>query len=144
MVKSDRFMAILFIAAGAFLYLWSYRFVQGEDVGLIPPTFFPRMIILALTVCCLLLLFQKNKVTVSFAAPRGVLAGVGLVLGYVLLMNRVGYFILTPLFLFLFSILLGYRRWIPLLLFCIGGTLFAYLIFYSVLAVPLPMGLLES
>ena len=144
MVKSDRLIAIIFIASGVFLYIWSFGFEKGEAVGLIPPTFFPRMIIVALIACCLLLLFRKQHVTVSFPAPGGVLAGMALVIGYVLLMNRVGYLIVTPLFLFLFPTLMGYRRWISLLLFCIGGTLFSYLIFHSVLGVPLPMGFLES
>jgi hypothetical protein len=144
MVKSDRFIVIIFIAAGVFLYTWSFRFENGEAVGLIAPTFFPRMIIGCLIACCLLLLIRKPHVAVSFPAPRAVFAGMALVVGYVLLMDRVGYLILTPLFLFLFSTLMGYRRRMLLLLFCIGGTLSAYLVFHSVLGVPLPMGIFES
>ena len=62
--------------------------------------------------------------------------------GYIVLMVLVGYFIASLAFLAVTMTLLSYRRRLVILAISCGWMVFSYLVFYRVLFVPLPQGLL--
>jgi len=68
---------------------------------------------------------------------------IGITILYFVLIDTVGYFIVTPLFLFLLSIILGYKNKKILFLYPLFFSIFLYLVFRSFLNVPLPMGILS-
>lgn len=66
-----------------------------------------------------------------------------LTFAYVFMVERVGFIATTFLFLLLFGLALGERRWVRLVLFAIVVPVAAYMIFDSTLNVPLPQGWLR-
>lgn len=144
MVKTDRIVALAIIGISIFLFIQTGKFVEEDSGELISAAFFPRIIILALIACCAWLVIKSTMKPVSFPEPMGVAIGAVLIGGYVFLINPLGYFIVTPLFLFFFPFTLGYRKWGWLAAMTFGGTVFAYVVFFKVLGVPLPMGILEN
>jgi hypothetical protein len=61
---------------------------------------------------------------------------------YIVLMVLVGYFIASIMFLFVAMAMLSYRRRIVTVSIGVGWMVFSYLVFYKLLYVPLPQGLL--
>lgn len=144
MVKTDRIVALATIAISIFLYTKTGSFVQADSGTPISATFFPRCILISLILCCILLVIKSSMKPVDFPAPFGVVSAAVQIVVYILLISPVGYFIVTPLFLFLLPASLGYRSWGWLTGMALGGTAFSYVVFQKVLGVPLPMGLLEN
>lgn len=63
-----------------------------------------------------------------------------LTLAYYYGITVVGYLLLTPLYLWLFSYVLGYRKKKILAITSIVTTIFIYILFIKILYIPLPMG----
>lgn len=143
MVRTDRFIAIVLIGIALFFYIQTGKFVDDYTNEPISASFFPRFILLSLIGCCGWLAIRSKLEQVAFPAPKNVLLGAIQVICYVLLIGPVGYFIVTPLFLFIFPASLGYRQWKWLTVLAVGGTLFSYIVFLNILGVPLPLGILE-
>ena len=57
---------------------------------------------------------------------------------YAFLMPRLGYYVVTPFFIFAVMFLMGNRKWIQVILVTLGFTLFAFLVFTKLLGVLLP------
>ena len=68
---------------------------------------------------------------------------IGISILYFVLIDTVGYFIVTPLFLFSLTIILGYRNKKILFLYPLFFSIFLFLVFRLFLNVPLPMGILS-
>lgn len=62
---------------------------------------------------------------------------------YFISIDYIGYFIVTPLFLFGLSIFLGYKNKVILFIYPLAFSTFLYLVFRLFLNVPLPMGILS-
>ena len=67
---------------------------------------------------------------------------VGIMTGYLLVINYLGYFISTFIFLISGIYVMSYRRHWIVFLFAIGFLLLAYVAFIKVLQVPLPRGII--
>lgn len=144
MVRSDKIVAIAVIGVSLFLFMQTGAFIEEGGGEQISAAFFPRCILISLIGCCAWLVFKSTMNAVSFPAAAGVALGAAQIVAYVLLINPLGYFVVTPLFLFLLPASLGYRRWGWLAALAAGGTAFAYVVFLKILGVPLPMGILEN
>lgn len=144
MVKTDRIVALAIIGISLFLFTKTGKFLEEGSGENISAAFFPRFIIFALIACSAWLAIKSTMKPVSFPAPKGVAIGIALIVGYVFLIKPLGYFIVTPLFLFFLPFSLGYRKWGWLVAMTFTGTVFAYVVFFKVLSVPLPMGILEN
>ena len=144
MIKTDRIVALAIIGISVFLFIQTGKFVEDDFGSPISATFFPRAILISLMACCGLLMITSKMDLVSFPALKKTAVAALMIVGYVLLIIPVGYFIVTPIFLFLLPLAVGYRKWGWLSLLALGGTAFSYAVFYKVLGVPLPMGLLEN
>ena len=70
--------------------------------------------------------------------------GVGLVVVYYFAMDYLGYFISSFLFLATAMYMLSYRKPLTIFLVGTGWVLFSYLIFYKLLYIQLPLGLIED
>ncbi len=92
----------------------------------------------------LLLLFRtfKRQEKVAANGPRMdiVLMFIGFLVVYLLIMNYVGYFISTFLFIVVGMIYLGYKNHKVTLIVATSWILFSYVIFYKILFVSLPIG----
>jgi hypothetical protein len=67
-----------------------------------------------------------------------------LTFGYLFVVERIGFFGTTLLYMLLFALVLGERRWPRLVLFAILVPLVVYVLFSTVLHVPLPRGWIEN
>ena len=106
----------------------------------------PRIWVGLLWVFCLYLLVRTLRGREEPPSRTGDLSVVfqfmGLAIGYLVLIQLLGYFISTFLFLIAAMTMLAYRRWLRLLAIVGGWVVFVYLVFYRVLFVPLPKGML--
>jgi len=133
---------------------------SGLRVDPLGPAYYPRFVLLGLASLALALLVtslrelvskngpltpgsslsQRERESVSYRRLAGVM---GLALAYVLLLNGLGYFISTGLFVALLLPLLQVRR-LPAILGCALGTpLLLSALFGRLLGVPLPGGVLD-
>jgi hypothetical protein len=63
--------------------------------------------------------------------------------GYAALVSYVGFLVTTFLYLALFGLVAGERRWVRLIAFAVTVPIAIYLIFATILNVPLPPGILR-
>jgi putative tricarboxylic transport membrane protein len=137
------------IAAGFILltisilaYLTAAQFpTTGSETD---PGTFPMLLSIILGGLTILLLIQtavKRTVDSDEHGPvRHPLLSMAVILLYLLAVERVGFFIATPLIIVLFLLLSKIRNWILVVSLPIGLTLFIYVLFEKLLSVPLPNG----
>lgn len=68
---------------------------------------------------------------------------VGLVLVYYLLLEIVGYLILSPILLFLSMLVMGYRKYRNMIIISLSVSIAVFLLFWQVLVIELPNGFLD-
>ena len=142
----DRWMGIAILLIGSYLCYETFFFHKVDWVPL-GMAFWPRILLACLG--CLAVYFiirgsldagpYERLLPTAFA----VLAGC---IGYAVMIESVGWLVLTPLFIFALTILLSdrsRRSVIQAALSATLGTIAIYLIFYYGLDVQLPEGLLE-
>ena len=112
------------------------------DIG---PAAFPRLmavIIICLAGAQIFLAIKKKKSPeagkASFGFWQGYLVGLILMCVYAYLMPRLGYYAVTPFFIFAIMVLMGNRKWLQMVLVTLGFCLFSFLVFTKLLGVLLP------
>ncbi|PRY19954.1 tripartite tricarboxylate transporter TctB family protein [Aliiruegeria haliotis] len=143
----DRALAIVVILVGAFLYLETYSFpsTDWEQLGV---AFWPRLVLIGLGVLALFMVWKgtlEPGEEVTFCGRSFVFLAGGL--AYYFLLRSVGYLVLTPLFVFVFTAYLGStdRRGLTVAaLSAVLGTAAIYIVFHYGLLVEFPGGVLEA
>lgn len=147
MQRSDRWVGVG-LAALALAVLWTAREfpqVPGQKLG---AAFLPMLIGAGLLLCALALVarsFRRGayrdaaeaKAVHEHFGSSAVI--VGAVLAYIFLSERIGFLVVAPLCLLPVFLVLRVR-WVPALLWALGGTVLVHLAFYKLLRVPLPWG----
>jgi putative tricarboxylic transport membrane protein len=124
---------------------WPVRALIGR------PFIIPRGVATLLVVAALLLLYRAVTGR-SFplenplvgADLRRVIGAAVITFGYLFVVERIGFFGTTVLYMLLFALVLGERRWRRLVLFAILVPLVVYVVFSTALHVPLPRGWIEN
>jgi putative tricarboxylic transport membrane protein len=124
---------------------WPVRALIGR------PFIIPRGVATLLVVAALLLLYRAVTGR-SFplenplvgADLRRVIGAAVITFGYLFVVERIGFFGTTVLYMLLFALVLGERRWRRLVLFAILVPLVVYIVFSTALHVPLPRGWIEN
>ena len=111
----------------------------------------PRAVATFLLVTALLLLYRALKgraleleKRLEGADLRRVIGAAVITFGYLPLVERIGFVSTTFLYMLLFALVLGERRWPRLVLFAILVPLVVYVLFSTALHVPLPRGWIEN
>lgn len=149
----DTILGLIFalIGVAVLVTVSDYPKMPGQDVG---PAVFPGTAGALLTVFGLML-FVKGRLAPArmrglvevgpwVASPRHILAGLatlGGILAYTMLANRLGFLIVVPPLMFVWHLTLGIR-WPTALVSALLTTTVMWGLFYKVLGVPLPWGLL--
>ena len=128
------------------LLLWAITFsFPSEEAG---PAVLPRLwIFWSVLLAGLLLLFcfmgktDKDPESGRFGF---LLKGIILTIVYFFAIEILGYFISSFLFLAILMYLLSYRKPLVVIIVCTGWVLFSYIIFYKLLYIQLPLGLIED
>jgi len=152
MKVNDAFLGSVFLGL-SLLILWSVRSlpkIPGQDVG---PSAFPSLLASLLAICSVLLVirgirerrlqpfFQAGAWTGSWPHVRSFLIVIGGLLFYALSSEYLGYFLCAPIILVSLFLSLGVSAAKALPLAALA-TLGAHTVFYKMLLVPLPWGLL--
>ncbi|WP_126425430.1 tripartite tricarboxylate transporter TctB family protein [Brevibacillus marinus] len=147
MKKTDFFVGIALILLSVAVWITSGSFpsVGETDVG---PSFFPRLIAGGLVLLSLIMIagsFRHRQDNDKDAAPTlwgRTILGFVCMFAFLALIYIGGFHLATPLFLFGFMWLYGYRKPMASILVAVLVTLFIYFIFEVLLQVPLPAGVL--
>jgi putative tricarboxylic transport membrane protein len=133
---------------------WTWRLdVIGRGLG---PGFWPRVALLGLALACLAKFFEEWRRRASssegFGSPPergsphtaisgGTLAlGIALIVGYVWLAPRLGFALVTALFIAAFMALCGTRSWRAIAANVVVGTVGLLYLFVKLVYLPLPKG----
>lgn len=142
----DRWIGIAILIIGGFLFYETFFFhkVDWVPLGL---AFWPRVLLGGLGVLSVYFVI-RGSLDGGSSEGLAVLAFVILAgcVGYALLVETIGWLVLTPIFLFILTFFLSdrsRRSMTHAILSAIFGTAFVYLLFHYGLDVQLPEGLLE-
>jgi len=134
-------LPIFFIMLSIIFFIISFSFPDNEKVG---PSVVPRLWIFILIPLNIYLMFdifrQKKEIEHKDENKKIVFGFIGLLILYLISIFYIGYFISTFIFIFAGIYILGYRKYLTMLIISFGWLLFSYLIFYKLLYVPLPVG----
>lgn len=142
-------IALIAFAVAAGLATRSFPQIPGQEYG---AALFPRLITIGIAACGVLLLLAgfRNRAAIVSLDPwarsaRG-LATLGLAIGglvfYILASEWLGF--IPTAFVVISAIMISLRgRWITSLAYSFAATMVVHEVFYGLLLVPLPWGLLE-
>ncbi len=145
-VNGDTVIAAFLIFLSAFLYYLTLDFPRGKLASTVGPASMPRLWIYGLWFFSSWLIVQtlrgknptENHTGGSVLQPLKLIT---LMLGYLVIIQYVGYYLSTFLFLLTGTYMMKYRKHVVIWAVVIGFVAFSYLIFYRVLQVPLPRGI---
>lgn len=133
--------ALFYLAAVSFGFSLTFP-VRGE----VSAAVVPRLWVAGLVVCCLYLLINTIRGREAPDPVSGSLSLVyrfiGITIAYLVLIQILGFFLSSFIFLVTGMLVLGYRRKMVIFAVAAGWMTFTYVIFYRILFVPLPDGLL--
>ena len=145
--NADRIAALCFLVLAA-VYGWqSTKFSAALEVDVVGPGFFPRILTVVGLVLGFLLLFGRSDENAGGSAGESpsqlaAMTPAALLLGYVLVLEPVGFPISTLAFLAATFRYLGYPSWKGALLLAAIITAAIFGLFYIVLDLRLPLGVL--
>ncbi len=129
-----------FIAIAILLYLMTLNFPE-EEAG---PSAIPHLWIAALILLSIFLIVQALMGKTEADPGNGRLDMLALFIGatiaYLLLMQVIGYYLSTFLFLIAVMYFLSYRKYVMMFAVSCGWLIFAYFVFQRMLYIPLPQG----
>ena len=139
----DRVFALVLIVLASIFYALIGGMEEPYSPGALAASTYPRLIlacIIALS-CLLIMRPVSGEQGISIISMKG-LAVILLVAGYIFLIGSLGFFVLTPVFLFVVPLVVGYRHHVASAASSVLVTAALYAVFVLVLNIPLPAGLL--
>ncbi len=116
---------------------------KGDAVG---PSVVPGLWLIAILIFSTLLLIKAMLGNEEIDPPWGhlkkVSAFIVMTILYIIIMQFIGYYLSTVIYLILGMYYLSYRNWIVMISIAGGWVVFSYIAFYRLLYVPLPKGML--
>jgi putative tricarboxylic transport membrane protein len=149
MKKADIIAVVIVIPICVYVFYESVKWPVPALLG--RPFVIPRGVATFLLVAVFLLLYRAMKGRALDLEKRlegadlwRVIGAAVLTFGYLFVVERIGFFGTTLLYMLLFALVLGERRWPRLVLFAILVPLVVYMLFSTALHVPLPRGWIEN
>jgi putative tricarboxylic transport membrane protein len=139
----DRVFALVVIVLATIFYSMIGGMDEPYSSGALAASTYPRLILACIIVLSCLLIIRpvSGEPPINSISMRG-LAVILLVAGYVFVIESVGFFVLTPVFLFIVPLVVGYRHHVANAACAVLVTVALYVVFILVLNIPLPAGLL--
>ena len=146
MKKADILVALIIVPICLYVFYESGKWPKQALIG--APTLIPWGVAICLLIAAgvqFVRALTGRALTLegrlTGATRRRVIFAVLLTGGYAALVSYVGFLITTFLYLVLFGLAAGERRWIRLIVFSVTVPIAIYLIFSTILNVPLPPGI---
>ena len=145
MRRADLVIGLGLLVFAAVYFQQSFAITRGFASDRLGPAFFPRLLAAALAVLAITLIVRAVAGRSDPTRPpavrlRVLLAVLGLLVAYALLLPWAGFLLATPVLLGAVIWLLGDRSWLSLAGTAVGTTAVLYLAFGRALHVLLPMG----
>ena len=139
----DRVFALVLIVLASIFYSLIGGMDEPYSPGAMSASTYPRLILACIIVlsCVLIMRPVSGEQGTTMVSMKG-LAVILLSAGYIFLIEAVGFFVLTPVFLFLVPLVIGYRQPAVNAASAVLVTAGLYAVFVLVLNIPLPAGLL--
>ena len=139
-------------SAYAFIQTLGFRKFPLVPIG---PEFFPRYMAAGLFICSFILIIQAlvKKPKKAEKAPtispfdkgmQRLFVGIAIIIIYAMLWEPLGFLIITPLAMAAIMLLLGYRKYLKMVIFSLGTTLVIFSAFSFFLNVNMPLGILRG
>lgn len=159
--KADYIFSIVTILFSTILLIIAFQLPDTRSTYIIGPRFWPTLLLvcmLALGVLSLIKTIIKAKLDQKHSEEQEELAEemavdgdvdsrglfifimVLVVIGYILLINILGFLISTILFMYLGNVLLGTKKQTTSILISLIGTVLLLFVFSNLLSIPLPRG----
>ncbi len=142
MKKANQIASLIGIAIAMFFFVLTFQFKQIEyqDTG---PALMPRLYSGVLIVLALILFFNsyRTKEKVEKGNVKMALITMALVLTIVVLIPIIGFYIITPIVIFVFLKICQQTNKKILFGLPIGVVLFIFVFFQKILSVPIPTGI---
>ena len=139
----DRVFALVLIVLASICYTLIGGMEEPYSPGALAASTYPRLILTCIiALSCILIIRPVSDEQQTTIIPWKGLAVILLAAGYIFLIERVGFFVLTPVFLLLVPLVVGYRHYVATAASAIMVTAGLYAVFILVLNIPLPAGLL--
>ena len=149
MRKADIIAAAIVIPICLYVFYESTKWPVVALLG--RPFVIPRGVATFLLITALLLLHRALKgraleleKRLEGANLRRITGAAVISFGYLFVVERIGFFGTTLVYMLLFALVLGERRWHRLVLFAVLVPLVVYVLFSTALHVPLPRGWIED
>ena len=152
--------SLIFIALGAWALTQTYSFQEVKNTY-VQAAVFPQIMCVGMLIFAIILLIQsiiklmtmdendplaEPAASINFIKNKGVLAGLFVILLCVLFVaffDSLGYVVVGMLLCGIIMWLIGKRNWLQMVLVSILVPLGMWLVFYKVLTVNIPMGVLQ-
>jgi len=141
-----KLLAPVIIFMGAFYLYFSQLnqinvMVEGSNSLLLPKIILILLMALSFILAIKEIWIFKNKNIQEVRNNKKLLFSILLSVLYLSLINVVGFFIITPFFIYYFALILEYQKKKRIVIFAVIMTFIAYILFSKVLYIPLPMGI---
>jgi len=145
-VNGETVIALVMIFISIIIYLLTLNFEAGKLSGSVGPSSIPRLWSIILAAFSIRLIFKNfRNPQIESDEKRNSVKTIGLIFlmaTYLLIMNYLGYYISTGLFLILGMIWMNFKNYLVIALTTGGFLLMSYYVIQTLLQVPLPEGLL--
>ena len=149
MRKADIKAGIFMILFGAWVFWYSSRYAEVV-INIYGPNFFPQILSIFIAICGVILIIhakrgkapEKEEKIDKQGFLRMTIA-IGICIGYLLLMQVVGFAIGSCVFLFVLMTFLGQQVMMQRIVSSITASMMVWAIFRYFLVIPLPTGLWE-
>ncbi len=149
MKRADIGVGIGLIIFGTWVFWYSTEY-QKTVIYIYGPNFFPQILSILLGICGIMLIIRAKKGDVLPKTDRIDLHGflrmviaIGMCIGYLFLMQGIGFAMGTSVFLFVLMAFLGQKGFILRIISSIVASVIVWAIFRYFLVIPLPTGMFE-
>lgn len=156
MAYANIWCSVVFIVISIYAIVASTHFKEYRN-STVNPSAFPQIMATGLLICSLALLAMElvkllqNKATedapILSIKDRGIryaLLCMLLAVLYVMLLNPLGFLIVAPVISLCMMHMIGLRKWSVMIIVSLVLALGIWLLFYKVLSISLPLGILEG
>lgn len=149
MKRADIGVGIGLIIFGTWVFWYSSAY-RKTVIYIYGPNFFPQVLSILMGLCGVILIVRAMRGEVLPKTERIDLQGffrmviaIGICIGYLYLMQVIGFAMGTSVFLFVLMTFLGQQGLIKRILSSIAASLIVWAIFRYFLVIPLPMGIFD-
>jgi hypothetical protein len=147
--RADIGVGIGLIIFGTWVF-WYANPYREKEIYIYGPNFFPQVLAILLGICGIILIIRAMRGDVLPKTDRIDIHGffrmviaIGICIGYLFLMQVIGFAMGTSVFLFVLMTFLGQQGFMIRIMSSIAASLIVWAIFRYFLVIPLPMGIFE-